>query len=83
MSRVLSPRSSAGARNRRFELLQVVYTRQAVPELGLREGEPGTIVELFETAPPAYLVEFADESGRTRVLAELAAEQLASAPPPP
>ncbi len=84
MPRALSHSSSSSpSRGRRFELLQVVRTRRAVPECGLRKGEIGTVVELFDAEEPAYLVEFADEHGRTRELAELTAEQIDLAPPSP
>ncbi len=84
MSRaLLRSSSSSTGHGRRFELLQVVRTRRAVPEYGLQEGEVGTVVELFDAEEPAYLVEFADEHGRTRELAELTAEQIDPAPPSP
>ena len=50
-----------GQRRRRpphFELLQVVYVREAHPSLGLLKGEAGTIVETLDEPYPAYLVEF-------------------------
>jgi hypothetical protein len=70
----------------RFELLQVVFARQDVPEYGLRKGECGTIVEVFEDSRlggDAYLVEFTDDEGRTLEEAELTADQIGAAPPPP
>lgn len=67
----------------RFELLQVVYVREAHPELGLLKGECGTIVELLERPQPAYLVEFIEDDGSTKAEAPLTPEQLSATPPPP
>lgn len=82
MSRVLRPRtSSAGGKRspRRYHSLERVQLREDLPEHGLRRGERGTIVHVFETAD-AYLVEFVDPTdGGTRALAELAPDQLAPA----
>jgi Domain of unknown function (DUF4926) len=66
-----------------FELLQVVYVREAHPSLGLVGGEAGTIVEMLEQPYPAYLVEFIDEEGCTRAEAAFTSEQLSVTPPPP
>ena len=82
MSRASPPRtSSAGPKSsaRRYHSLERVQLCRDVPEHGLRRGESGTIVHVFETAD-AYLVEFVDPSdGSTRALAELAPDQLAPA----
>lgn len=70
----------------RFKLLQVVFAQRDVPEYGLRKGECGTIVEVFEDSRlggDAYLVEFTDEKGRTLEEAELTGDQIDAAPPPP
>jgi Domain of unknown function (DUF4926) len=67
----------------RFELLQVVYVRDAHPGLGLVKGECGTIVEILDKPHTAYLVEFIDNDGSTKVEAAFTAEQLSAAPPPP
>jgi hypothetical protein len=67
----------------RFELLQVVYLREAHPGLGLVRGECGTIVETLERPYPAYLVEFIEDDGSTKAEAVLAPEQLSAVPPPP
>ena len=50
----------------RFELLQVVYVRDAHPDLGLVKGESGTIVEGLERPYPAYLIEFIEDDGSTK-----------------
>lgn len=67
----------------RFELLQVVYVRDAHPGLGLVKGESGTIVETFDKPDTAYLVEFINDDGSTKAEAAFAPEQLSPAPPPP
>ncbi len=67
----------------RFDLLQVVYVRDAHPALGLVRGECGTIVEVLDKPHPAYLVEFIDDDGATRAEAVFPPEQLSATPPPP
>jgi hypothetical protein len=67
----------------RFELLQVVYVREAHPRLGLLKGEAGTIVELLEQPYPAYLVEFIDDDGSTKAEAAFTPGQLSATPPLP
>jgi hypothetical protein len=67
----------------RFELLQVVYVRDAHPGLGVVKGECGTIVETFDTPDTAYLVEFIDDDGSTKAEAAFAPDQLSATPPPP
>ncbi len=67
----------------RFELLQVVYVREAYPALGLVKGECGTIVETLERPYPAYLVEFIDDDGSTKAESAFTSDQLSAAPPPP
>lgn len=67
----------------RFELLQVVYAREAHPGLGLVKGECGTVVETLDKPYPAYLVEFVDDEGATKAEAAFTAEQLSATPRPP
>jgi Domain of unknown function (DUF4926) len=67
----------------RFELLQVVYVREAHPALGLVKGECGTIVETLDQPYPAYLVEFVDDEGATKAEAAFTPDQLSATPPPP
>jgi Domain of unknown function (DUF4926) len=83
MSRVLRPRtSSAGDRPHpphRYRSLERVRLRADLPEHGLKRGERGTVVQVFETAE-SYLVEFVSPAdGSTRALAELTPDQLAPA----
>lgn len=61
MSRVLRPRSSSAGDSRhpprRYRSLERVRLRADLPKHGLKRGERGTVVHVFETAE-AYLVEF-------------------------
>jgi Domain of unknown function (DUF4926) len=80
MSHGLRRRTSSANRRRepphRYQSLERVRLRQDLPEHGLRRGESGTVVHVFETAD-VYLVEFVDPAdGATRALAELKPEQL-------
>ena len=46
-------------------LLDVVRLTRDLPDVGLRRGERGTVVEVFDTPEEAYEVEFTDSQGRT------------------
>lgn len=62
-----------------IKLLDVVALPQEVPEEGLRRGEVGTVVEVFERPehqPAGVLVEFSDREGRAYSIVDLSAEQL-------
>lgn len=62
-----------------IKLLDVVALLQDVPEEGLRRGEVGTIVEVFEQTEDAsagFLVEFSDRQGRAYAVADLRPDQL-------
>ena len=82
-----TPSDDAGARGRRgraaFELLQVVYVRDAHPELGLAKGECGTVMEVFARPRRAYYVEFVADDGATRTEGAFTPDQLSATPPPP
>lgn len=77
------PRTQRIRRPPRFELLQVVYVRDAHPGLGLVKGECGTIVETFDRPDTAYLVEFINDDGSTKTEAAFRPNQLSATPPPP
>jgi hypothetical protein len=64
-------------------LLQVVYVRDAHPDLRLVKGESGTIVERLEGPYPAYLIEFIEDDGSTKAEAAFTPDQLSATPPPP
>ena len=76
-------RSGRRTRPPRFALLQVVYVRETHPVLGVVKGECGTIVETLDQPYPAYLVEFLDDEGATKVEAAFTPDQLSATPPPP
>ena len=66
-----------------FELLQLVYVRRAHPDLGVREGDSGTIVEVFDQPHRAYYVEFVNDDGTTRAEGAFTVSELAVSPPAP
>lgn len=57
-----------------IKLLDVVALLDDQPELNLRQGEVGTIVEVL--APGVFEIEFSDDSGEAYAFASLPAEQL-------
>jgi hypothetical protein len=57
-----------------IEMLAVVALLRDLPEHGLLRGEAGTVVE--HLSPTVVEVEFVDADGRTRAMAEVAAEDL-------
>jgi hypothetical protein len=52
-----------------FKLLDTVVLERDVPELGLRRGDLGAVVEVYE--PDGLEVEFVAGSGRTQALVTL------------
>lgn len=60
--------------NKNIKLLDVVALLENVPEIGLYQGQVGTIVEQYE--PEVFEVEFSDTSGRAYALETLNANQL-------
>jgi hypothetical protein len=61
---------------RRLRELEGVRLRVDIPERGLRTGDIGTIVLVFERPNLAYEVEFVDQDGRTRAQLPLLPEQV-------
>jgi hypothetical protein len=57
-----------------MNLLDVVALTEDLPELGLRRGQVGTIVEVL--GPDVFVVEFVDNNGRTYATLSLHANQL-------
>ena len=49
--------------------LDIVELTEDLPEFGLRQGERGTVVEVFDDPEEAYMLEFVDESGASSRLA--------------
>lgn len=60
--------------------LAVIVTTRDLPEIGLRKGTTGTVVEVFQEPELAYEVEFADQDGRTLALETLTPDQIAPRP---
>lgn len=57
-----------------FKLLDTVVLKRDVPEAGLRVGDLGAIVEVYE--PDGFEVEFVAASGRTQALVTLRADDI-------
>ena len=57
-----------------FKLLDTVVLTRDVPDAGLRSGDLGAIVEVYESN--AFEVEFVVASGRTQALVTLSADDL-------
>jgi hypothetical protein len=53
----------------KFKSLETVVLKNDLPELGLRKGDLGVVVEAYE--PDALEVEFLTASGRTEALVTL------------
>ena len=49
--------------------LDIVELIEDLPEFGLRRGERGTVVEVFDNPEEAYVLEFIYESGKSSTLA--------------
>jgi hypothetical protein len=49
--------------------LDIVELTEDLPEFGLRRGEQGTVVEVFDKPEEAYILEFIYESGASSTLA--------------
>jgi len=57
-----------------IKYLGLVALLQDKPEAGLRRGDVGTVVELFEQSehhPEGCIVEFVDETGKVRALLDV------------
>ncbi len=52
-----------------FKLLDTVVLERDLPDAGLRRGDPGAVVEVYE--PDGLEVEFVAASGRTQALVTL------------
>ena len=72
----------------RFHDLEDVVLLCDVPDKGLKSGEAGTIVHVFdiaqdaaEEASEAYYVEFTHEDGSTRALVAVTADQIRAEAP--
>jgi hypothetical protein len=55
---------------RKANEIDVVQLLEDLPEYGLRRGERGTVVEVFDAPEEAYMIEFVDESGTSSRIAD-------------
>jgi Domain of unknown function (DUF4926) len=59
-----------------LEELDVVRVKRALPSAGIAAGSEGTIVHAFPQPEAAFLVEFADQDGRTLATEVLRSDEL-------
>lgn len=57
-----------------IKILDPVAVIEDIPDLGLRRGEVGTVVEVWKDG--AFEVEFSDETGEAYAFAALASDKL-------
>jgi tetratricopeptide (TPR) repeat protein len=55
---------------RKANELDVVELLEDLPDYGLKKGERGTVVEVFDNPEEAYMIEFTDESGTESKIAD-------------
>jgi hypothetical protein len=55
---------------RKAHLLDVVELLEDLPEYGVKRGERGAVVEVFDNPEEAYMVEFVDETGTSSRIAD-------------
>lgn len=60
--------------NNTINEIDVVALTQDLPELGLKKGETGTVVDILESG--VFLVEFSNENGEMIALESLKREQI-------
>ena len=58
----------------RYQALDTIVLNRDIPERGLRKGDLGAVVEVYE--PDGFEVEFVTASGRTAALITLAARDV-------
>jgi len=58
----------------RFKLLETVVLKRDLPEHGLKEGDLGVVVEIYE--PDGVEVEFVTASGKTQAVVTLKLEDI-------
>lgn len=56
------------SRTTTYGYLEVVTAPADLEGVGVRAGDRGTVVEVFEHPEPAVMVEYADDEGRTKAL---------------
>ncbi|HKS41392.1 MAG TPA: DUF4926 domain-containing protein [Blastocatellia bacterium] len=52
---------------KKISLLDVVALAEDLPEYDIKKGERGTVVEIFDEPEEAYILEFVDEAGRSKL----------------
>jgi hypothetical protein len=52
---------------RKANLLDVVEVVEDLPQYGIRRGERGSVVEVLDDPTEAYIVEFANDNGSSRL----------------
>ena len=65
---------------RKAQLLDVVEVLEDLPQFGVKRGERGAVVEVFDEPEEAYMVEFVDESGKSRIADWVKPDQITTAP---
>lgn len=55
---------------RKAKELETVVLTEDLPEYGLKQGEVGVVVEVFDQPEEAYILEFVDESGTSSKFAD-------------
>lgn len=55
---------------RKAHELDVVELLEDLPEYGIKRGERGAVVEVFDKPEEGYMVEFVDESGKSSRIAD-------------
>jgi tetratricopeptide (TPR) repeat protein len=63
---------------RKAQELDVVELTEDLPEYGLKKGERGAVVVAFDQPDEAYMLEFVDESGKSRFAYAVKPNQLAT-----
>lgn len=61
---------------RKAQLLDVVEVLEDLPEYDIKRGERGAVVEVFDEPEEAYIVEFVDESGKSRIADWVKSDQI-------
>ena len=61
---------------RRFHDLEDVVLLCDFPDKGLKSGDAGTIVHVFDTTDEAYYVEFVNDDGSARAMVAVKADQI-------
>jgi hypothetical protein len=54
---------------KKVNLLDIVELVEGLPEYGIKRGEQGVVVEVFDEPEEAYILEFVDQSGASSRLA--------------